>query len=369
MATVLSGLPSAEGAVGLMANDPDILACPFKSIVNSAFASTDHDLLPIPWRQDAFDAVRRRKNTPGLSNGRLVFGVLACDGRVRPHPPIQRALELIQNALRQRGHEVIEWKPPPHHHAVEVLFKILGSTSASEARAALKASGEPPIPQLEEWYHHQDIEPSTSAEFWALCAQRQRFCAEYKAYWNCLASITQSGRIPDGVIMPATATLAVRAGQFRHYGYSAIVNALDYVSGVFPVTRADKALDRAVSGLEPLSELDKDIQSSCESKHHRNCDAEANTFVMPLDFLDDSHGMPVALQVMVPRLQEEVALGLMEAIGGMFGRCLKRWVPCLDGLFLCAAQMGRLSPWYNSLPTTVLVRFLSSSSSVFLLCP
>ena len=265
IATVLSGLPNAEGAVGLMANDPEILALAFKSMVNSAFTSTDHDLLPIPWRQDALEAIRRRKNNPGMANGRLVFGILPSDGHVRPHPPIQRALNIAMNALRQCGHEVIEWNPPSHIPAVEVLFKILGSTSASEARAALKASGEPPIPQLETWYHHQDLEPSNSAEFWALCAQRRQFCADYKAYWNNMAATTQVGRMPDGVIMPVAATLAVRPGDYRYYGYSAIVNALDYASGVFPVTRADRSLDDMVPGLEPLSELDNQIQSSCES--------------------------------------------------------------------------------------------------------
>lgn len=199
-----------------------------------------------------------------MANGRLVFGVLASDGHVRPHPPIQRALNIVVSALRQCGREVIKWSPPPHLPAVEVLFKILGSISASEARPALKARGEPPISQLEDWYYHEDIEPSTSAEFWALCAQGRQFCADYKTYWNSMATMTQSGKIPDGVDMPVVPTLAVRPGEYRHYGYSATANALEYVSGVFPVTRADRSLDAAVANLVPLSELDNQIQSSCE---------------------------------------------------------------------------------------------------------
>lgn len=108
------------------------------------------------------------------------------------------------------------------------------------------------------------MEPSTSAEFWALCQERQRFRTEYKSYWNSLAATTQSARVPDGVILPVAPTLAVRPGRFQYYGYSAIVNALDYVSGVFPVMSADRGLDGSSAEFEPLSDLDRAVQSSCK---------------------------------------------------------------------------------------------------------
>lgn len=313
IATVLPGL--AEGAIGMLANDHETLAFVLKTMLNSTLTTSNPDHLPLHWRQELLDAILRRKNTPGTPNGRLVFGILPDDNHVRPHPPIRRALDLLADALRQRGHEVVQWRPPPHIQAVETLFKILGSTSASEARAALKASGEPPIPQLEDWYQHQDIAPSDSAEFWALCAERQRYRTEYRAYWNGMGPETESGRVPDAVIMPAAATLAVRPGQFKYYGYSAIVNALDYVAGVFPVTTADRNIDVSAEELEPLSDLDKEVQSSCKSHlPYHLLKFEADLVVPNVDSSEDAHGLPVALQVMVPRLGEEVATGLMEVI-------------------------------------------------------
>lgn len=93
-----------------MADDLEILILVLKETLNSSLASTDPDLLLLPRRQDCLDAnvIRRRKHTGGLSNGRLVFAMLACDGHVRPHPPIRRAMELVKNVLRKHGHEIVE---------------------------------------------------------------------------------------------------------------------------------------------------------------------------------------------------------------------------------------------------------------------
>lgn len=264
LATVLTGLPVASGSIGLMAHELAILEVGLKALLTSHLTLSDPDVLPILWRQDSLDAIRRRKGFPNTVNGRLVFAVMADDGHVRPHPPIQRAITFVTDALQQNGHEVVPWKPPLHAPAVENLFKILGSTSAVNARTALDASHEPPIPQLLDWYEHQDMEPNTSADFWTLCDQRRDFCARYKAYWNNMGDTTRSGRVPDGVILPVAPTLAVRPGEFHYYGYSAIANVLDYPSGVFPVTLGDRSLDQRSNNLRPLNDLDRKVQETCK---------------------------------------------------------------------------------------------------------
>lgn len=224
----------------------------------------DPDLIEIPWRQQQCDLLERRKGSVGAGDGRVVFGVMACDGYVRPHPPIQRAITLLTDAFRQAGHEVVEWKPPEHASATENLFRILGSTSAKKAREALNASGEPPIPQIADWYEHEDNEPNTTADFWMLCEQRWKYRAQYKAYWNSVGDSTRSGREPDGIILPVAPTLAVRHGEFRYYGYSAIANVLDYPSGVFPVTFGDETLDVVRQDLPFLSDMDELVQKTCK---------------------------------------------------------------------------------------------------------
>ncbi|KAK3117696.1 hypothetical protein LTR53_000724 [Teratosphaeriaceae sp. CCFEE 6253] len=264
IATVLTGLPAAGGSIGLISNDADLLPLAFESILDYGHVPADPNVLPLPWRQPLVNGIRARKGSSSKSDGRLVFGYMAHDGHVRPHPPLQRALDVVVDCLRKSGHEVIEWKPPPHAPAVKTLFQILGSTSGVEVRTALNASGEPVIPQLQDWYQNQDMEPSSSSEFWALCAAREQYQTQYKAYWNSVGATTRSGRTPDGVILPVAPTLAVRPREFSYYGYSAIANALDYPSGVFPVTTGDSNLDLPLGNLDYLSDIDKTVQQSCK---------------------------------------------------------------------------------------------------------
>lgn len=105
---------------------------------------------------------------PFLETGRLVLGIMPHDGHVRPHPSLQRAIDDVTKCLTAAGHEVVIWNPPAHTPAVRNLFETFGSTSAAEARTAIDASGDPPIPPIADWYHHQDMEPNTTAEFWVL---------------------------------------------------------------------------------------------------------------------------------------------------------------------------------------------------------
>ena len=268
IATVLTGLPLASGTIALLSNDLDTLISCFKSIVNTHITNSNPMSLDLPWRDNSWSSVQRRRGSPSSGNGRLVLGIMACDGHVRPHPPIQRAIEQVTRALEAAGHETVQWTPPPHSPAVHNLFEIFGSTSAREAREAIDSSGEPPIPQIADWYHNQDIEPNSTADFWELCHQRNEYCSRYKAYWNKTGGSTRSGRVPDGVILPVAATLAVRPGEFQYYGYSAIANVLDYPSGVFPVCMGDSNLDH-LADQEILSDLDAQVRSTCKENHSR----------------------------------------------------------------------------------------------------
>ena len=246
-----------------MSSALSLLATALKALLTSDLSQHDPDMIELPWRQEALDAVRRRKGSPELADGRLVFGIMACDGHVQPHPSTRRAISHVTAALQKSGHEVVEWNPSPHSPAVDTLFRIFGSTSAIEARRALDASGEPPLPQLADWYQNLNMEPNTTSEFWELCAQLRAYRTQYRAYWNRVGESTRSGRVPDGVILPVVPSLAVRPGEFHYYGYAAIANVLDYPSGVFPVTFGDSKLDVMPTGVQPLSDVDEKVKKSC----------------------------------------------------------------------------------------------------------
>ena len=55
----------------------------------------------IPWRQHHEDEI-----TNLIHSSRLAFGILKHDGFVTPHPPVQRALDMVVETLKKLGHEV-----------------------------------------------------------------------------------------------------------------------------------------------------------------------------------------------------------------------------------------------------------------------
>ena len=96
-------------------------------------------------------------------------------------------------------------------------LQILGCTAGSEVRKAIDASGEPPVHQLRSWYDNDDVEPSSSAEFWDLCNQRDKYRAQYSQYWASTRDKNSLKRPVDGVIMPVAPSAAVENGMFQYY--------------------------------------------------------------------------------------------------------------------------------------------------------
>lgn len=41
-----------------------------------------------------------------ISSSKLAFGILRHDGAITPHPPVQRALDMVVDTLKKLGHEV-----------------------------------------------------------------------------------------------------------------------------------------------------------------------------------------------------------------------------------------------------------------------
>jgi amidase len=73
----------------------------------------DPAVVEIPWRQELATSLPR-------DGSRLTFGLYKTTGEVTPLPPVQRALALVVNLIRQMGHDVIEWNPPSHMEATEL---------------------------------------------------------------------------------------------------------------------------------------------------------------------------------------------------------------------------------------------------------
>lgn len=127
-----------------------------------------------------------------------------------------------------------------------------------------------------------------------------------KAYldrWNASAT-DGKGRI-DGIIQAVAPWAAPRLGQTQtaglYVGYTGVWNLLDFAACTFPVTFADKNLDKArdMKTFKQLTEIDGRIQADYDPEFY--------------------HGAPVSLQIVGRRLEEEKVLEMCEVIAN----CLK----------------------------------------------
>lgn len=120
-----------------MAPDVASLELAARCILSDSPWKDDFHVLDLPWREPEFEHVRRQTLQGKETTGKLTFGIMSWDGNVRPHPPVQRAIRLVTDALRQHNCDVsnpfqvemqtimtlqvVDWDPPPHSPAVEVL--------------------------------------------------------------------------------------------------------------------------------------------------------------------------------------------------------------------------------------------------------
>ncbi|THV64803.1 acetamidase [Aureobasidium pullulans] len=99
----------------------------------------------------------------------------------------------------------------------------------------------------------------------------------------------------DLLVSPTTPFASVEHGKFKHVGYTGVFNILDYSAVSFPSgIYADSELDKAETGIKTLSQMDAQIQ------------AEYNAGAV--------HGMPVSLQLVASRLEEEKAVAMTRVV-------------------------------------------------------
>lgn len=102
--------------VGPIAHTVADLRFLFKTIVAAEPWFSDPKCIEFPWRQERADKIKNRK---------LTFGIIKWDGLVMPHPPVQRAVKIVQEALKAQGHEIIEFDVPDATTANSLTVPLL----------------------------------------------------------------------------------------------------------------------------------------------------------------------------------------------------------------------------------------------------
>lgn len=160
-------------------------------------------------------------------------------------------------------------------------------------RRHVAVAGEPYIPHVEALVNRA---PAISVyEYWQL---NRRKVAAQKAYldkWN--SARAPSGRDVDVLLTPTMAHAAVPHRKCRWVGYTKVWNLLDYAALSLPAGRVDRRIDprtEKLAGYEPRNDLDR--------------------WNWELYDLENMEGMPVGVQIVGKRLEEEKVLGAARVV-------------------------------------------------------
>jgi Asp-tRNA(Asn)/Glu-tRNA(Gln) amidotransferase A subunit family amidase len=133
-------------------------------------------------------------------------------------------------------------------------------------------------------------------EQWTYVAKREAFRATWHAWWN------EPSNSYDFLLTPPNATPAVPHNGMKKAvsscGYTLLFNLLDYTCGIVPVTHVDRAKDA----------LSDDFKKSLGKMNGVARGAYA------LYDAEKMHGLPVAVQVVGRRLEEEKVLSYMKVV-------------------------------------------------------
>ncbi|KAK6458184.1 Acetamidase [Scheffersomyces xylosifermentans] len=275
----LPGLESVNSVNGPLGNSLDDLEYYCRTVVESEPWFHDAKCIEIPWRKVELP-------------GKLNIAICADDGFIRPTPPIRRAVKIVEDALREDGHDVIEWVPEDHLRLSQIISAFFLSDGGVHVKQETEATGESIFPYMKPYENAVDIPVS---ELWKLQAERTHLIKKYLDRWNATAAITKNGKPIDAIIMPVTPFAGNPNGKFHDYvGYTSPFNVLDYSVGIFPVTRADKDLDA------------KDEQSTNYNESDRKIWDDYNP--------EANHGGAAALQLIGRKFQEEKVIEMMKVV-------------------------------------------------------
>ena len=259
LANSMDGQNSVLSVVGPLSHSVASLRLLVKSLLSQQPWLQDPLCHEIPWRYEQEKHVRDL-----ISTSKLAFGVIKHDGIVTPHPPVQRAVDLVIDSLKGLGHKVIEWTPPSHKRGLDIILTAWTYDGGADIHGALNLSGEPPIPQIAGWYGSKPQEQADATKIAATNVTKREYQREYMEYWNSTVDLTGTGRPVDALIVPVAPFAAARPNSYLYYGYSSIFNSLDYSSCVVPVTQVDKAVDLVNKDFKPVDETDKKVADTCK---------------------------------------------------------------------------------------------------------
>ncbi|GAA6001147.1 uncharacterized protein JCM10292_006399 [Rhodotorula paludigena] len=256
-----------------------------KSILDADASKYDANALPFAFNTAAYDSARSRE--------KLVFGLMPHDHNVQPVAPVKRALRETVAKLQAEGHEVVEFDGSAYKDARALLDAFFRADGGEDIRRVRQAIGEPLLPLLT---FDNPKTVKTTYEVWQMQRHKEQLQQAFLAQWLSTASVTSTGRPIDALLCPVSCTPAYVPGTVFWAGYTGMFNLLDLPASAVPVTLVDPNIDRPDPAFKPLTAKDAEV--------HETYSAEITA------------GMPVAVQLIGRRWQEEELLAIAERLAG-----------------------------------------------------
>ncbi|EMC99418.1 hypothetical protein BAUCODRAFT_21231 [Baudoinia panamericana UAMH 10762] len=318
---VSTSMPGQEGIASVfspMARTLSDLTYFTRSLIQMQPWKYDPSVHPLAWRSEIESEYRDRKQ--------LKVGIMRTDTVVDPSPACARALDMAASALRDAGHAVFDISPPDPTEALVIASNLLNADGTKTFRSFFR-TGETDdagarqfgrymrLPRLVKWFYwayyryikHDNIwaalinpwhwHAKSAYEQWQWVAKRELYKVKWHEWWN------SHGTFGDGldvILTPPNATPAVPHGGMSSAasacGYTFLFNILDYAAGIVPVTHVDPIIDALP--------IDFNI---------RKLNGVAQGAYKQYSAIDMS-GLPVAVQVVGRRLEEEKVLSCMQRL-------------------------------------------------------
>ncbi|EXJ76967.1 hypothetical protein A1O3_10124 [Capronia epimyces CBS 606.96] len=290
LANSMDGQNTVLSVVGPMSHSPASLRLMIKAILSQKPWLYDPLVVELPWRSDQ-EGETLRYIAGRTTETKLAFGIMRCDGIVQSHPPIMRALDIVTKVLTAAGHELVDWNPPSHQRAIDIVQACWVYDGGEDVHGSFELSGEPMSDKISWIFGSERREEMKASAIAKNNVAKRAFQKEYMDYWNSTRQRTRSGRPVDAFILPAGAATATRPGARTYAGYTTALSALDYSIVTLPVTTVDKKIDIS-EGFQPISDHDANVHSGYEPEIY--------------------HGGHVGLQLVARRFQEEKVLVIAE---------------------------------------------------------
>ncbi|KAL8827413.1 MAG: hypothetical protein Q9191_003196 [Dirinaria sp. TL-2023a] len=110
MANSMDGQNTVLSVVGPLSHSAASLRFVTRALLSQEPWLHDPLVHEIPWREEQERQILTMINNTSDRSGQLAFGFLKHDGSVTPHPPVRRAMDLVQETIQQLGHKVM-WDP------------------------------------------------------------------------------------------------------------------------------------------------------------------------------------------------------------------------------------------------------------------